>query len=136
MEPHRYAKIKYRSEEGFSALFIVIILGGVALALAMWFSTSSVWSIRESRYSKEANQARVLADTCAEMALEDVRENKTISQTGNESFGGGTCSWMIGGTGDDSRQITARGVVGDTVSQLEIQTKNFNPVEIISWQEN
>lgn len=136
MDPHQYDKIKYSGNAGFSALFVVIILGGAALAMALWFATTSVWSAKESRYSKSGNQARILAESCAEIALENIRENKTNSGNGTQSFAGGTCDWAITSLGQNLRRIVAQGRVDDTIFNVSIETKNFNPVEITSWQEN
>jgi hypothetical protein len=124
-----------KTRRGFSTLFIVIILGGIALSVAFSLSTSSVWSIKGSNDTKNSNKAKSLANACAEVALEVMRENN--SYTGNDSvvLDGNTCTYTVTNTGGTTRSLIISGSVGGIVRKINITTSTFNPLVISSWQE-
>ncbi len=128
--------IKKIKNEGFSTLLIVILLGGVALTLVLTLTTSSVWSIRGSIDSRNSNQAKSLANACAEVALEAMRENNSYTGANNVTLNGNTCTYTITNTGGTTRGITVTGTVNSIVRKLNITTSTFNPLVISSWQEN
>lgn len=123
------------TRNGFSTLLIVIILGGIALALTLSLSTSGVWSIRSSIDSKTSNTAKSLVDACAEIALEVVRENNAYTGTNAVLLHGNTCTYSVGNTGGATRLLSVVGSVGDITRKLTITTSAFNPLTISSWQE-
>lgn len=121
---------------GFATLFIVIILGAVALALIFNLSTSSVWSIKGSTDTKNANVAKALTNACAEVALEALRENHGLTGTASLVLNGNTCEYTVTNTGGDTRQIVASSTYTGIVRKLTINTSTFNPLVISSWVEN
>lgn len=128
-------KLKLQSNRGFGTLLIVILLGGVALALTLLLSTSSVWSIRGSIDSKTANIAKSLANACAEVALEAMRENNSFTGTNTVALNGNTCLYTVTNTGGTTRSVSVSGTVGGITRKLTITTTAFNPLTIGSWQE-
>lgn len=121
--------------KGFATLFSVIALGSVSLGLVIWVSTSSVWSLLGSRDQHLSAQARSLVNACAEIALENMRENTSYTGTNSVIIGSDACSYTITNNGGDSRSITISGSVGTITRKLEISTNAFNPLVIESWQE-
>lgn len=126
---------KLRTSRGFGTLLIVILLGGVAFALTLTLSTSSIWSIRGSIDSKTSNAAKSLANACAEVALEAMRENNSYAGAGNVTLNGNTCSYTVANTGGATRSISVIGVINDITRKLSITTNSFNPLTIVLWQE-
>ena len=122
-------------KNGFSTLLIVILLGSVALTLALTLSTSSVWSIKSSVDTKYSNQAKALVNACAEIALEAIRETNSYTGIGNVTLNNNTCNYTITNTGGTTRQIVVSGTVNGVVRKLDIATGSFNPLVISSWQE-
>lgn len=129
------SKNNLQNQNGFSTLFIVIILGSVALGLALWISTSSLWSIRGSIDDKSSAQARSLVNACAEVALETMRENTSYTGSNNVVIGGNTCNYTVINTGGNNRTINVVGTVDTIIRKLQILTNSFNPLTIVSWQE-
>lgn len=127
--------MKIQTSRGFSTLLIVILLGGVALALTLTLSTSSFWSIRGSIDSKNSNIAKSLVNACAEVALEIMRENNNYTGTGNVTLNDNTCSYTVTSTGGTTRSVSASGTVDGITRNLFITTNSFNPLTISSWQE-
>lgn len=122
-------------QKGFSTLFIVIILGSVALSLAIAVSTSSMWSVQGSINTKQNNQARSLVTACAEIALEMLREDNGFVGSNTVTLDGNDCEYIVANTGGDTRSIVVTGVVKSITQKLEIQTGSFNPLSVTSWKE-
>jgi len=123
------------SSRGFGTLLIVILLGGVALALTLTLSTSSLWSIRGSIDSKSSNITKSLVNACAEIALETMRENNSYTGTSNVTLSGNSCSYTVTNTGGTTRSVTVTGTVKNVTRKLSITTSSFNPLTVASWQE-
>lgn len=121
--------------KGFSTLFVVIVLGSVALGLILYLSTSSLWSIRSSIGSATSNQTRALIDACAEVALETMRENTSYTGSDSVTLEGNMCSYTVISNGGDVRTITVMGTIGNITRKLRITSTAFNPILISSWQE-
>ncbi len=127
--------VKPWRSRGFSTLLVVILLGSVALTLALTLSTGSFWSIRGSIDTKNSNQAKSLVNACAEVALEVIRENNNYTGTNNVTLNSNTCSYTITNTGSTTRGIAVSGTVNGITRKLNIITNSFNPLVISSWQE-
>jgi hypothetical protein len=121
--------------KGFGTLYIVIILGSAALGLALYISTSSFWSIRGSIDGRQSDKAKALANACAEIALEMMRENNSYAGSDDLSLEGSTCNYSVSNTGGATRLVEVSATVGNIVRKLEISTSAFNPIEIEYWQE-
>lgn len=128
-------KLNPQKNTGFSTLLIVIMLGGVALSLTLMLSISSLWSIRGSIDSKKSNIAKSLVNTCAEIALEGIRESNSYAGMSTVLLDGNTCTYTVSNTGGSTRTITVSAAVNDIVRKLYITTDAFNPLSISLWQE-
>lgn len=126
---------KFGTNRGFSTLLIVILLGEVALALTLTLYTSSFWSIQGSVDSRTSNTAKSLANACAEVALEAMRENNYYTGAGNVALNGNICSYAVTNTGGTTRLISVTGTVSGITRKLSIVTSSFNPLIISAWQE-
>lgn len=122
-------------KKGFSTLFVVIILGSIALSLAVSISTSSLWSVQSSILTKQENKARSVANACAEVALEAMKQNNSYTGSDTVSLGGENCDYTVTNTGGNSREISVVAVVDNVTRKLEITTDSFNPLNINSWKE-
>ncbi|MEI7513195.1 MAG: hypothetical protein WCJ74_01060 [bacterium] len=123
------------TKHGFSTLFIVIILGAISLSLVFSLSASSVWSIKGSTDTKNANKAKALVNSCAEVALEVLRENNNYTGTNNVILDGNTCTYTVLNTGGTTRSVAVSGSVSGVTRKLNIITGTFNPLVVSSWQE-
>jgi len=128
--------LKNKNKKGFSTLLVVILLGGVALTLALTLATSSVWSLRGSIDTRNSNKAKGLVNSCAEIALEIIRENNNYTGSSGVVLNGDTCNYVVTNTGGTTRGIAVVGTVNGIIHNLNITTSTFNPLVISSWQEN
>jgi len=124
------------NKKGFSTLLVVILLGSVALTLALTLSTSSVWSIRGSMDTRSSNKAKGLVNACAEVALEKIREENNYTGMNSVVLSGNTCNYTILNTGGTTRNLIVSGTVSGITRNLNITTSSFNPIVVSSWQEN
>jgi len=131
----KFMKYSKNKTKAFSTLFIVIIIGFIALSITLTLSTSGFWSIQGSINSKNSNQAKSLVNACAEIALENIRENNTYTGTGSLNLNNNVCDYTITNTGGTSRLISVSGTVKDVTRKITITTSTFNPLVISSWQE-
>lgn len=123
------------TNKGYSTLLIVILLGSIALTLAITLSTSSVWSVKGSIDTKNSNQVKALVNACAEVALEVMRENNSYTGTNNVTLDSNTCTYTVTNTGGTTREVVVSGTVAGIVRKLNITTSTFNPLVVSSWQE-
>ncbi len=122
-------------KKGFSTLIIVIVLGSMAVALSIWASTGGFLSLRDADALKNLISAQALANSCAEIALETIREDDLYTGTDEFALNGGTCEFTVSDLGDDGRQISVIAAVSGEIREIEIQTESFNPISIVSWIE-
>ncbi|MFA6354851.1 MAG: hypothetical protein WCW65_00265 [Candidatus Paceibacterota bacterium] len=131
-----FKEIKYNMlNKGFSTMFVVIILGSVALTLSLGLSISSVWSIKSSVNTMTTNKTKALVDACAEVALEIIRENNNYTGIGNVTLNTNTCTYIVENTGGTTRLITITGELSGIIRHLNVTTSSFNPLVISSWEE-
>lgn len=121
------------ANKGFGTLFTVIILASIGISLALWVSTGSVWSIRNSSGTRYSTQARAMADSCAEHALELVRENHSFSGSGQITIGSATCSYAVVPSGVVPKTIDTSSTVYGVTRKVRVQTSGFNPITVTSW---
>ncbi len=125
-----------KNEKGYitllSTLFLVAIGGVVAgsiILLGLGFSKTSFALV-------QSNQAKALANTCAEEGLQQIKEANNFSGTGNLSIGSGTCTYTVTRLGRQNRTVTSSGTVGTITRKVSISSDRRNPtLNITSWQE-
>ena len=122
--------------KGFGTLFIVIILGGVSLSLALWVYTSGLWSIRGSIDNTTSAQSKALANACAEIALYRLRENQNFVGVDIVVIEQSQCQYTVTDLGGINRNIQITSTIKNITRNLEIETEGFNPIQIKSWNEN
>lgn len=123
-------------ENGFVALISVIIVGAVAVSVATSLLLLGIGSSKTSFSLEQSNQAKALANGCAEQALEIIRENPSYSGIGGLTLSQGTCSYAVIDSGGQNRIINAIGVVGSITRKVKISVNRITPViNTALWQE-
>ena len=120
---------------GYIALISVLVISAVGVAAAISLILLGLGSSRTSFTFEQSNQAKALANTCAEEALNRLRLD--INYSGNETInlGQGACfinSIIINGS---QRTIQVEGTVAAVVRRLRILAQVQPSMQIISWQE-
>lgn len=124
-----------KNEKGYIALlatlFLVAIGGVVAgslILLGLGFSKSS-FALEQS------NQAKALANACAEEALLKLKQN--ISYTGNETIAlaQGSCQIQDMKGAGPNRIIKTTGTIGTIIRKVEVKVKISPSFTLTSWLE-
>lgn len=124
-------------KHGFVTLTSVLILGVVALAVTTTILTVSTDLIINSETIVQSDQSKALADTCAELALNELK--KDTGYTGNQTLnlGEGSCEILtVQGSGNTTRTIQAEGNIEGVIRRVVVEVDQVNPdTQISSWQE-
>jgi uncharacterized membrane protein YkvI len=126
--------------DGYFVLLGVIVAGMIVAVLAFTLITLSSSASDSSFTLVQSEQARALANACAEKGIEQLIASTTFTGANNFSLGQGTCSYGISVASGTVRFIAASGTVATVTRRadvmLDIATfvsgQNVNPS---SWQE-
>ena len=125
------------SPQGFITLLSVLVVGAVATAVAISLILLGLGSARTSFALQQSNQAKALANACAEEALEQIRESTPFTGSGNLSNSDGTCSYAVTSQGGQNRTLMTTGTVQMVWRKITITISNISPtITVTSWQEN
>lgn len=125
-----------KNTPGFIALVSVLVVGAIAVMVAVTFLTLGIGSSQSSFSLEQSNQAKALANACAEEALQQIRSSTPYTGTANMALGQGTCTYTVTSLGGQDRSISASGSVGQVIRKVQININKINPKIIISsWQE-
>lgn len=125
---------KQLNKKGFSTLLVVVILGSIALGLILLIGTTSFWSVTGSIADKNSMQADQIANACAELALEVMRENNGFTGNASSVISNSSCDYTVANSGGNNRIIQVTGTVGSITRKIKIITDSFNPINVLSWE--
>ena len=122
---------------GFILLVGILVVGAVGLAVSISVALLGVGFSKTTTSLQQSNQARGLANACAEYGLEKLRES--VSYAGNETLtiGSSTCAILsVLGSGNANRTVQASSTVGTVTRKVKVQVLQVAPQVILtSWQE-
>jgi len=121
-------------KKGFVTLLIVIVLGMIALGLAISFSFHSMQTANNSRNNKYTNLVKALVNSCAEVALYKIRADNNLTGSGDVKIGNNSCAYNISGSGS-TKTINVTGSINNSTRRLIVTTSSLNPITISTWQE-
>lgn len=121
---------------GYITLISVLVVGAVGVTIALSLILLGLGSSRTSFAVEQSNQAKALANACAEEALQQIRDSTPYTGSGNLSLGQGTCSYTVTSQGGQNRTIVSTGTVGTIVRKVKIIITKINPnITVSTWQE-
>lgn len=121
---------------GFITLISVLIVSAIGIAITLSITLLGIGSSRTSFALEQSNQAKALANACAEEALEQIRESTQFTGQGNLALGQGTCQYNVTSQGGLQRTVDALGTVGTIVRKVKIVINKMSPfIAVTSWQE-
>lgn len=129
-------KNKSLESNGFVTLISVLILSAIGVAITTSLILLGLSSSRTGFALEESNQAKVLANACAEEALAKIQESTPFSGSGSLSLGRGSCSYTVTKLTGQNRTVTSSGTVGTIIRKISISIDKITPdINITSWQE-
>lgn len=124
------------SPHGYIALLSVIIIGVIGTSAMLSVIFAGISATKTDITVEQGGQARFLASSCGEEALQKILETSTTSSQGSLSLGGNTCSYSITSGSGQSLVINALGAVGTLTSKVLIIVATTSPSLVVSsWQE-
>lgn len=124
------------NKKGYITLISLLLFAAVGLATLLSLVLLGVDSSRAVLLLTQSIQARVLADTCAEVALEAIRDSSIYTGTNSVSLGGGNCTYTITAISGEQKEIQSTGTVGTVVRKVEVAIDQISPtINVTSWQE-
>lgn len=121
---------------GYITLISLLVTGAIGTALAVSLLLLGIGTSRTSFAMTLSNQAKALANACAEAALQRIKDSITFSGTDTLSMGGGACTYTVADLGGESRLVTVRGEIGGVIRKVTISLDRIRPqINITSWQE-
>lgn len=123
-------------QSGYIILMSILIVSAVGLVIATTYILLGI-SVSNSSFSFEQSMhARILADSCVEEALQELRENEDYTGSDGLTQGQGSCTYTVTNEGGDLRKIEAVGTVGTVTRRVKVETDGFEPViNISTWEE-
>lgn len=129
-------KLKNLCNDGYITLLSVLVIGAIAVLIAVSLILLGLSSSRNSFSLEESNQAKALANACAEEALQEIQDLLVYEGSDTISLGQGSCTYTVTNLGVQNRDIEATGTVGNVVRKVEILIDQIRPeINIVSWQE-
>jgi len=123
-------------QQGYVALLSALIITFIGIAVGTSLVLSGLGSSRTSFASEQSNQAKGLANACAEEALQLIRDTTSFTGSGSFSMGQGSCAYTVTNTGGQNRTIVISGTVSGVVRRATIAITQITPtITISSWQE-
>ncbi|MDO8260852.1 MAG: hypothetical protein Q7T50_05160 [Candidatus Magasanikbacteria bacterium] len=126
----------YYNKKGYVVLITVLLVGAVGLSIAISIILLGLGQARTGATVNQLNQARALANTCAEEGLQQIRDLDSFTGTDTLTLDNGTCEYTVINQGGDNREIQASGTVGQINRKIKVNTDSISPtINITSWQE-
>jgi hypothetical protein len=123
-------------QKGYVAILAVLIIGAASLAISLALLTAGADSQRGTLITQQSAQARSLATSCVEEALQQMHDNTAFTGTNSLSLGQGSCSYTVTNTGSTGRTVDASGTVSNVVRKAKVYvTITSSSISITSWQE-
>lgn len=123
-------------KKGFVTLLSVLIIGAVGVSIAVTLLLMSIDASKTSVINTKSEQAKALANACAEAGLQQIRSSVSYTGTTTLAIGLGNCSYTVTNTGGQTRSINSTGIIDTTVRKVEILIDQINPTILVtSWEE-
>ena len=142
------------NRSGYIVLMAIIVIGAVAFVSSLLILTISAESSQNSAIIQQSNQAKALANACAEYALDALHQNSAYSGNETLTLGVGNCVLAPINLVADLATIQSIGTVQNTIRKVEViaqvtvTTEETDPeaeppaepistitVQLQSWQE-
>lgn len=125
-----------KNEGGYIMLYAVIIFAAVILAVSIYSADLATFTAKSFTSVRKSKQARYLADTCTELALQKIWDDNNFSSTGNLSLFEGDCAYQVINTGGSNRELRVDGSLGDIIRKVKVSVIIVGgQINVLSWKE-
>lgn len=125
-----------KSNKGYVALITVLALGAAGVALTFSMIMLGVNFSRTSLSFENAQQAKGMANACAEVGLSQLQQDTSFTGTSTVTVGPDTCSYTVTNTGGQTRSVVASSTVANVTRRVSISISDISSQLVVSqWQE-
>lgn len=125
-----------KKNHGFVVLVGVIVVGAIGLAISVVLSAVGFSASSDARIFEDGRQAKFLAGSCVEEALQQIADSTPFSGSGTQTIGGLSCDYTVVNLGGHNREINAWATVDASTIRFEVVLDQVRPeINIVSWQE-
>jgi len=126
----------WHNQKAFSSFYIVIIMNAIVMMTLLSFSTTSITSIHNGNQIVNAKTAAALANICAELALQEIREDSMFLGTEEFNLDLGDCIYSVLDLGGERREIRSFSEIDHSVQKVKVVIEAINPkISISFWKE-
>lgn len=126
-----------KKKPAFAALFSVLILIIISGFVITGILVSSASGVQNNAVYRDGIEARALADSCANVAIDNLKDDNTYP--GNESItiASKQCQVLaIAGSGNNNRVVRGQATVNGVTKKIEVSISELVPNTIINyWEE-
>lgn len=117
-----------------TTVIVLSVVAGIIVTTALTLSTDSAASLAVLQNNKTA---KTMANSCVEIALENLKTNLTYAGSENVVIAGETCTILpITGSGNTNRTIQTQATVENATVKIEVFVNTVNPLtDIQYWEE-
>lgn len=127
---------KTKQQPGFVALISVIIVGLISLSIVLTLVAVNINTGKNSLDIKNGEQARLLAEACAEQALLKIALDRDYVGSDELVFPTGSCFYTVFSGAGESRRIEVKGNYQKSIRREVVLVSAVKPViTIFSWQD-
>ena len=136
-EDTRNLNMRLFERRGFVALMAVVVVGAVGLAIAISITLLGAGFTKTGIALQQSQQAKSLANACAEYGLEKLRESTGYAGDETLTIGSSTCYVLaVLGSGNTNRTVESSSTVGTVTRKVKVQVSQIMPqIQVTSWQE-
>ena len=123
-------------EKGYILLTSVLIVTAVGLTIALALIVLGLGTAKNSLNVSQYNQAKALANGCAEKVLQEIRNSSSFSGNGTFVFDEGSCIYTVTNTGGENREISVAATISNITRNIFIAIDTINPkIHVTTWHD-
>lgn len=124
-------------KSAFAALFSVLILMIISGFVITSILVSSATGIQNNSVYRDGIEARALADSCANVAIDNLKDDNTYPGSESITIASKQCQILvISGSGNNNRVVRGQATVNGVTKKIEVNISELVPNTIINyWEE-
>lgn len=130
----RAFEINSSMQRGFAMILSVLTLATIGVAISSTLLLLSVANSQTALSSQDAQFAKSLANTCAELGLEGIIASASYTGSGSHTLLTGSCTFSVSAYDAYSSVVVATGVANQATRKVRVLVKVPSRT-IMSWQE-
>lgn len=117
---------------GYVTLMLVLISGALGVGIAISLILRGIGISRSSLIEEQSAQSIAYAESCAEDAIQQIRNSTPFTGSGSQTFSNGSCSFLVTSQGGENRTIIASSTIQNVYRTISISITQINPKIVIS----